>query len=221
MAPSRAMKPFRNVCAVCARQQVLRRQYTTTPALRYAPESSLPRVATTSFWTSLIPKPFRRPTDPVEAAERARVKAARSKEWNPATIFIILGVVVGSNAIQIISLRNEMLNFSRKTDAKLALLREVVQRVKNGEDVDVRRALGTGDPQQEAEWEEVIKELEKTDMLAEGRKKREAKKAEKAEQRRLKDEEKAEAKRREGSPRAEENEGEKSSANEPRPKFLM
>ena len=51
-----------------------------------------------------------------------------------------------------------MLNFSRKTDAKLSLLREIVQRVKNGENVDVKKALGTGDPQQEAEWEEVMKE---------------------------------------------------------------
>jgi hypothetical protein len=76
-----------------------------------------------------------------------------------------------------ISLRNEMLNFSRKTDAKLALLREIVQKVKDGEEVDVRRALGTGDPKAEEEWEEVIKELESTDMLLEGRKKREAKRA--------------------------------------------
>lgn len=114
-----------------------------------------------------------------------------------------------------------MLNFSRKADAKLSLLREVVQRVKNGEDVDVKRALGTGDPQQEAEWEEVIKELEETDMLAEGRKKREAKRAEKAEQRRLKDEERVKAKEREGSPEGQQSDPEQSTTNEKRPKFLM
>lgn len=112
-----------------------------------------------------------------------------------------------------------MLNFSRKTDAKLSLLREIVQRVKNGEDVDVKKALGTGDPQQEAEWEEVMRELEETDMLAEGRKKREAKRAEKAEQRRLKDEERA--REREGPIRGPEKPTEENVANEQRPKFLM
>jgi hypothetical protein len=108
-----------------------------------------------------------------------------------------------------IALRNEMRNFSRKTDAKLALLREVVQKVKNGEEVDVRRALGTGDPKAEEEWEEVVKELESTDMLLEGHKKREAKKA-------------AKAAAREGgqSTPMEEKDG-TDETNERRPKFMM
>ena len=168
----------------------------------------------------MIPKPLRRSTDPIEAAERASIKASKTKEWNPATIFIILGIIVGSNAIQIISLRNEMLNFTRKTDAKLSLLREVVQKVKNGEEVDVKRALGTGDPQSEAEWEEVMKELGEANTLWEGRQKREAKRAEKAEQVRLREQEKLKARQREGSPQAEENDAAKS-ANERRPKFLI
>lgn len=70
-----------------------------------------------------------------------------------------------------------MLNFSRKTEAKLTVLREVLQRVKNGEDFDVEKMLGTGNPQQEKEWEEMMNEIEKTDMLAEARRKREAKAA--------------------------------------------
>lgn len=102
-----------------------------------------------------------------------------------------------------------MLNFSRKTDAKLALLREVVQKVKNGEEIDVRRALGTGDPKAEEEWEEVIKELESTDMLLEGRKKREAKKAAK------------DAARESGQPAATDENSSVEKANERRPKFMM
>ena len=109
-----------------------------------------------------------------------------------------------------IALRNEMNNFSRKTDAKLELLREVVQKVKNGEEVDVRRALGTGDPKAEEEWEEVIKELESTDMLLEGRKKREAKRA-------------AKAAAREGSATTEQAEEKRKveGAKDGRPKFMM
>ena len=114
-----------------------------------------------------------------------------------------------------------MLNFSRKTDAKLTLLREVVQRVKSGEVVDVRKELGTGDPVQEAEWEEVVRELEETDMLVEGRKKREAKRVEKAEVRRLREEERAKV--REGGGGVQQSvEGDAAKdANERRPKFLM
>jgi septum formation inhibitor MinC len=82
-----------------------------------------------------------------------------------------------------------MLNFTRQTNAKLELLREVVEKVRNGEDVDVKQALGTGDPHHEKEWEQVMRELEETDMLLEGRKKREAKRAQKEQQRRVKEEE--------------------------------
>jgi DNA gyrase/topoisomerase IV subunit B len=92
-------------------------------------------------------------------------------------MFLVLGIVVGSNAIHLLNIKREMLNFSRQTDAKLAALREVIQRVKNGEDVDVKRILGTGDAEHEQEWEQVIQELETTDMLWEGRKNREAKRA--------------------------------------------
>ena len=70
-----------------------------------------------------------------------------------------------------------MLNFSRKTEAKLAILRDVLKRVKDGEDVDVEKLLGTGNPDQEKEWEDVMNEIERTDMLAEAKKKREAKTA--------------------------------------------
>lgn len=53
-----------------------------------------------------------------------------------------------------ISLRNDRLAFTRRTDAKIALLRETIQRVKSGEDVDVEKVLGTGNPEKEKEWEE-------------------------------------------------------------------
>lgn len=195
----------------------------TSPKLRFEDirnESRLPRVANPSFWSSLVPKFVRRRTSAEEAAERATAKAAKPKQWNPYTTFIILGVLVGSNAIQLIALRNEMLNYSRKTDAKLALLREVVQRVKNGEDIDVKRLLGTGDPEAEKEWEEAMQELESTDMLWEGKQKKEAKKVAKAEQRRLKDEEKVVARERETvSPTGADSPVEP--VNERRPKFLM
>jgi hypothetical protein len=132
-----------------------------------------------------------------------------------------LGLLAGSNAIQILKLRKETLNYTRKTEAKLSLLREVIQRVKNGEDVDVRKALGTGEEEAEREWEEVIKELEDTDGVAEGWRKR-------AEKRRLKDEQKA--RDREGGSAATPKDDRKADSSagespesqaETRPKFMM
>lgn len=53
-----------------------------------------------------------------------------------------------------IALRREFTNYSRKADAKIALLEDVIRRVHKGEDVDIEKALGTGDPEQEQEWKE-------------------------------------------------------------------
>jgi len=53
-----------------------------------------------------------------------------------------------------IALRNSRRNYSRKAEAKLALLREVIEKVQKGEDVNVEAMLGTGDPHHEKEWEE-------------------------------------------------------------------
>lgn len=188
MAPSRAGLIPGTVCRFCIRQHTQRRSFVGTARLRDAGESRLPHVASPSFWKSLIPRPFRRPADATEAAERAIRRDAGAEERRTGIIFLVLGILVGSNAINIIAIRREMLNFTRQTDAKLELLREVVQKVKNGEDVDVKRALGTGDPEQEKEWEQVMKELEETDMLLENSKNRDAKRAQKAEERRVKDE---------------------------------
>ncbi|GAB7354361.1 hypothetical protein MBLNU459_g4868t1 [Dothideomycetes sp. NU459] len=141
----------------------------------------MPRVAAPSLWQSIIPKAFRRPDDPVSVAERQKAKANKSKDWNPATFFIVMSLLIGSNAIQKISLRNDRLAFTRRTDAKIALLRETIQRVKDGEDVDVEKILGTGDPEKEKEWEEVLpavmREIESEDTLWQAQKRKREQKA--------------------------------------------
>lgn len=90
-----------------------------------------------------------------------------------------------------------------------------MQRIKDGEEVDVKRLLGTGDEKSEREWEEVMKELEETDMLAEGRRKREQKRLEKARKR-----EEAEEERKRGRDNV--GAGQDSVARDDgKPKFLM
>ncbi|OQO08694.1 hypothetical protein B0A48_06564 [Cryoendolithus antarcticus] len=145
--------------------------------------SHLPRVAEPSFWKGLVPKFLRRNNE-----SQPPIQKVKSRWRDPAVPFIVLGVVVGSFAINILSVKREMLNFSRKTDAKLALLREVLQRVKAGEEVDVAKLLGTGDPVHEKEWEEVMQELETADVLAEAHKRKVAKAAERKAKREQRDE---------------------------------
>lgn len=181
----------------------------------YASSSRLPVVASPSFWSSLIPKFLRKPTTPEEAFRHSQVNTSAAEEKRTGLTFLILGLVVGSNAINIIALKRQMLNFSRETDAKLELLREVVQRVKNGEDVDVKKLLGTGDKKSEQEWESVVKDLETTDMLWEGRRRRDKERAEK------KKKEEAARKRDEKAAAATEAREDGEEGKPSRPKFLM
>lgn len=55
-----------------------------------------------------------------------------------------------------ISLRNEFGAFTRRADARIGLLKEIIEKIQNGEEVDVEGLLGTGDKEREKEWEEGI-----------------------------------------------------------------
>lgn len=112
-----------------------------------ASAENLPRVVQPSLWYSIVPRAFRRSDSSPTPAKPQRVK-----EWNPATFFICIFLLIGSNAIQMLALKNEYSAFSRKADAKIKLLKDVLGRVQRGEDVDAKKALGTGDEEQEQEW---------------------------------------------------------------------
>jgi hypothetical protein len=105
---------------------------------------SLPRVLQPSFWSLLIPKAFKNRSD----------SQSVSREWNPATPYIVLGLLVGSQAIQILWLKQDRGHALRKAEAKIGLLREVIERVQRGEDVPVESLLGTGREESEKEWAE-------------------------------------------------------------------
>lgn len=108
-------------------------------------------IAEPAFWKSLIPKPLRsRP-----ASENAlSKKKPKSNEWNPATFFIIIFLLIGSMSIQMIVLKKDFATFMRQADVRIGLLREVVEKLQRGEKVDVEQVLGTGDPERELQWEE-------------------------------------------------------------------
>lgn len=115
--------------------------------------STVPRIAETSFWKSLIPKPWRRENRPVRDPNAPK-QSWLSKEWNPATFFIIIFLLIGSMSIQMISLRNRFDAHTRRSEVRIGLLREVIEKLQRGEKVDVEKVLGSGDPEREAIWEE-------------------------------------------------------------------
>jgi hypothetical protein len=129
---------------------------------------SVPRIIQPSFWIEQIPKPLRR--NPF----RRDAISPTPKEWNPATPYIILGILVGSQAIQILWLKRDREHFARRAEAKIGVLREVIERVQNGESVEVEKVLGTGDVAAEREWKEVVREIEEEDLLFRSKKKRRA-----------------------------------------------
>jgi hypothetical protein len=79
---------------------------------------------------------------------------ANKWEWNPMTPYIVLGLLVGSQAIQVMWLKQDRAHSMRKAEAKIGMLHEVIGRVQRGEDVDVEGVLGTGDEVSEGEWKE-------------------------------------------------------------------
>ena len=120
----------------------IQRLYSSAP-------TSVPRAIQPSIWQSVIPKALRQ-----REKDQPYVAIGKRKEWNPATFFILISLLIGSNAIQMIALKNDFLNFSRKADAKIGLLKEVIEKVQRGEHVDVEGLLGTGDKEKEREWED-------------------------------------------------------------------
>lgn len=93
-----------------------------------------------------------------EAREERRKgkKQQAVKRWNPATYFILIFMLIGSFGIHFINLRQSYALESRRAENRIAMLQEVLRRVQAGEDVDVEKMLGTGDPLAEQEWEEGI-----------------------------------------------------------------
>ncbi|KAF1947254.1 hypothetical protein EJ02DRAFT_334018 [Clathrospora elynae] len=133
------------------------------PSLPQSRFLSLPRIVQPSFWASMVPKPL-----------KSRREHSRPKEWNPAIPYIVLGLLVGSQAIQILWLKQERSHNLRKAEAKIGILREVIERVQRGEDVAVEDVLGTGDAGNEREWAEVLKDVQDEEALFQSKKRRKA-----------------------------------------------
>ncbi|RAL12785.1 DUF5321 domain-containing protein [Aspergillus homomorphus CBS 101889] len=120
----------------------------------------MPRFLEADVWTTFIPAFIR-----IRFTRGTKPYTPKSKEWNPASFYIIIFILIGSQAIRMIALKNDYADYTRSTDAKIRLLREVIEKVNKGEVVDVEKLLGTGNESKEREWEEVLREIEEEDSL--------------------------------------------------------
>ncbi|KAL1875901.1 hypothetical protein VTK73DRAFT_9756 [Phialemonium thermophilum] len=126
--------------------------------------SSMPTVTQPSFWKALIPRPLR-------STSGKKYGKLKSSEWNPATFFICIFLLIGSMSIQMISLKKNFDTYMRQSEVRIELLREVVEKIQRGEKVDVEKVLGTGDPDKEIEWQDVLDQIEKDDIARDQKKK--------------------------------------------------
>ncbi|PUU73371.1 hypothetical protein B9Z19DRAFT_1004678 [Tuber borchii] len=94
---------------------------------------------------------------------KASSKEKNPKIHNPATFFVIMAMLIGSQGIQMIRIRQTHDDYMWRADTKIAVLREVIERLEKGEDVDVEKMLGVGNEKEEKSWEEVLKQLEEED----------------------------------------------------------
>ena len=118
----------------------------------------LPKLAQPSIWHSIVPRALRNRAD-------TALGSNKRKGSNPATYFIWIYLLIGSQAIRILQLQTEFSTFMRRAELKVTKLREVVEALHKGEEVDVEKALGTGDEGREREWEEALREIEHEDRL--------------------------------------------------------
>ncbi|KAG0639227.1 hypothetical protein HOY80DRAFT_886680 [Tuber brumale] len=94
---------------------------------------------------------------------KAGLKEGKPKIYNPAIFFVIMAMLIGSQAIQMIRIRQNHEDYMWRADTKIAVLREVIERLEKGEDVDVEKVLGVGNEKEEKSWEDVLKQLEEED----------------------------------------------------------
>ncbi|KAK7428966.1 hypothetical protein QQZ08_004583 [Neonectria magnoliae] len=119
-------------------------------------------VVNSSFWRSLVPKPLRK--------ENRQFRAKKLRQWNPATFFIAIFLLIGSMSIQMITLRNSFERYMRQSDIRIHTLKEVVEKIQKGETVDVEKALGTGDAKKEEDWEELLQAIERDESTRKAQK---------------------------------------------------
>lgn len=67
---------------------------------------------------------------------------------------ILLLASFANSATIILSYKSQKREISWQAKERIQTLRETIEKVRKGESIDIRAALGTGDPEMERKWEE-------------------------------------------------------------------
>ncbi|QSL64534.1 hypothetical protein MERGE_001835 [Pneumocystis wakefieldiae] len=81
------------------------------------------------------------------------------KKINSNIIFIVFFFIIGSQANSILSIKQEFNEFEAQIDAKISHLRDLIDRIQRGENIDISKELGTGIEEKEKEWSKVIEQV--------------------------------------------------------------
>ncbi|KAK9368540.1 hypothetical protein V1509DRAFT_623211 [Lipomyces kononenkoae] len=88
-----------------------------------------------------------------------------SFEWTFVWTYIILLGLIGSQNMNIMRQKHVYSETERLLSKKIDALESVIERIKNGEEVDIAEELGTGTPSAEKEWKELLASLEEQEAV--------------------------------------------------------
>jgi hypothetical protein len=67
---------------------------------------------------------------------------------------ILLVASFANTTVMILSYKSQIREISWQSKERIQTLRETIEKVRKGEAIDIRAALGTGDPEIEKKWEQ-------------------------------------------------------------------
>ncbi|KAK9362995.1 hypothetical protein V1504DRAFT_447105 [Lipomyces starkeyi] len=175
---------LRELICGTGRQLLQRSQISEIPHLRIIAEIPKSRVTTSSLvirHNSTVTSPPASESVGIPPTSTSVPKKKKrtiiSFEWNFVWAYIILLGLIGSQNMNIMRQKHVYNETERLFSKKIDALESVIERIKNGEEVDIAEELGTGTPSAEREWKELLASLEEQEAVWRTKAIREVKKA--------------------------------------------
>jgi len=70
-------------------------------------------------------------------------------------------MIFGSQAIHLLHIKQSYSEYLVWSKSKIGVLKDIIERIQNGDEVDLKKELGTGDQKSEASWDELVREIER------------------------------------------------------------
>ncbi|KAK9473378.1 uncharacterized protein V1510DRAFT_392666 [Dipodascopsis tothii] len=99
-----------------------------------------------------------------DGSKSAKDEKLFSLRWDPVWTYLVLLLFIGSQTINVMSEKNKYKETKRRLNARIEMLNETVKRIQDGEDVDIKKELGTGLSADEKAWADLLAEIESQDL---------------------------------------------------------